>query len=83
MAWGYTFQCGKEDDVGISSIVMTLFLPSVASLPVPICTGYSSQRKVVRLPNGEKNKLQMQHQMIKNWINHFSINIRKTHNKRE
>lgn len=33
---------------------MTLFLPSVASLPVPIFTGFSSQRKVVRLPNGEK-----------------------------
>ena len=62
---------------------MTLFLPSVASLPVPICTGYSSQRKVVRLPNGEKNKLQMQPQMMKNRINHFSINTRKTHNKRE
>ena len=58
---------------------MTLFLPSVASLPVPICTGYSSQRKVVRLPNGEKNKLQMQPQMMKNRINHFSINTRKTH----
>ena len=50
---------------------------------VPICTGYSSQRKVVRLPNGEKNKLQMQPQMMKNRINHFSINTRKTHNKRE
>ncbi len=62
---------------------MTLFLPNVASLPVPICTGYSSQRKVVRLPNGEKNKLQMQPQMMKNRINHFSINTRKTHNKRE
>ena len=72
---------GSEADN--QTIVMTLFLPSVASLPVPICTGYSSQRKVVRLPNGEKNKLQMQHQMIKNRINHFSINIRKTHNKRE
>ena len=56
---------------------MTLFLPSVASLPVPICTGYSSQRKVVRLPNGEKNKLQIQPQMMKNRINHFSINTRK------
>ena len=33
---------------------MTLFLPSVASLPVPICTGFSSQRKVVRLLNGGK-----------------------------
>lgn len=42
-----------------------------------------SQRKVVRLPNGEKNKLQMQPQMMKNRINHFSINTRKTHNKRE
>ena len=77
------FNAAKKMMLEFQTIVMTLFLPSVASLPVPICTGYSSQRKVVRLPNGEKNKLQMQHQMIKNRINHFSINIRKTHNKRE
>lgn len=30
-----------------------------------------------------EEQVQMQHQMIKNRINHFSINIRKTHNKRE
>lgn len=38
-------------------IAMISFLPSVASLPEPICIGSSRPRRVARLPNGEKNRL--------------------------
>lgn len=44
---------------------MTSFLPSVASPPELICTGFSSQRKVALPPNGETNRPQMQPETTK------------------
>ena len=38
---------------------MTSFLPNVASLPEPIYTAFSRQRKVVLLPNGGRKWLLM------------------------
>ena len=44
---------------------MTSFLPSAASPPELICTGFSSQRKVALPPNGETNRPQMQPETTK------------------